>query len=135
MPAAAKPAQHGALTGLRVRSTTVVRGGVRGSGRLSQRHMNTVAANSKLAFVVSLHNNGARRHVRFTVSIRRPRFPNGPLVVSKTVWLRADLLATVKVGPFRQVLFAVPSRVKVSVVDRASRQTWTASYPVIFSLG
>ncbi|HEY7397845.1 MAG TPA: hypothetical protein VH538_06055, partial [Gaiellaceae bacterium] len=73
--------------------------------------------------------------VRFTVSIRRPRFPNGPLVVSKTVWLRADRLATVKVGPFRQVLFAVPSRVKVSVVDRASRQTWTASYPVIFSLG
>lgn len=128
--AGAQPAQHGALTGLRVVTTTT-----HGNRVLSPRHVNVVVANSKLAFVVSLHNTGARRRVIFRLSVSRPRSSLGPLVVSKSAWLRADRRATVRVGTFGPVVFAIPGRLKVSISDPQSLETWTATYPVIFSLG
>jgi hypothetical protein len=99
------------------------------------RHLNTVIATSNLAFTVSLHNSSARRHLKVTVSVTRPRSSQGPLVRSKTVWLGATRSGAVKLGPFMPILFAQRSRLKVSVSDPRTREVWTTAYPVIFSLG
>lgn len=117
------------LSALRVSSTP------EGTGVLSLRHLNTVAATAKLAFVVTLHNSGARRRVTFTLTVSRTKSPLGPLVKKKTVWLRGNRPATVKIGPFTPVLFADPQRLKLSIADARHRENWTAVYPVIFSLG
>ena len=99
------------------------------------RHQNTVIANANLAFVVKIRNGTARRPVTVTVSVSRPKSSLGPLVKAKTVVLRANRVGTVKLGPFARVLFAVPTRVKVSIADARTREVWTTAYPVIFSLG
>lgn len=87
----------------------------KGKGPLSMRHLNTVIANSNLAFVVKIRNGAARRPVTVTVSVRRPKSSLGPLVMAKTAVLRANRIGTVDVGPFARVLFAERTNIKVSV--------------------
>ena len=126
---ASSSSQRGSLAVVRVASTP------KGKGALSMRHLNTVIASSSLAFTVSLHNFSARRHLKVTVSVTRPRSSQGSLVRSRAVWLGATRSGAVKVGPFMPILFAERSRVKVSVFDPRTREVWTTVYPVIFSLG
>ena len=106
-----------------------------GKEALSPRYLNTVVATARLTFRVALHNTAARRRLTVTVTVTRPRAHPGALVRAKTVWLGAARSGAVKLGPFAPIMFAVPSRVKVSVEDAKTHEVWTSSYRVIFSLG
>ena len=107
----------------------------KGKGALSSRHLNTVVATTDLAFTVGVRNTGARRRVTITVTVSSTRMSSGAIVMTKTVWLRAHLPGTVKIGGFMPVPFAVRARLKVAVSDVRTGEVWTAAYPVIFSLG
>jgi hypothetical protein len=121
--------QRGSLAVVRVTSSP------KGKGALSSRHLNTVVASTDLAFTVGVRNTGARRHVTITVTVSPTRVSSGAIVMTKTVWLRAHLPGTVKIGRFMPVPFAVRTQLKVSVWDVRTGEVWTTAYPVIFSLG
>jgi hypothetical protein len=107
----------------------------KGRGSLSMRHINTVIASNKLAFIVRIRNEGGKRPVTVTVTVSRPNSTLGSLVKRKTLVLRANQLGIVRLGTFAPVLFAERCRIKVSVSGARSREIWTMVYPVIFSLG
>ena len=101
---------------------------------LQRGRLNVVYVHPGLAFNVALRNDGTRRNAQVTLAIIR-RGPNaGAIVERKTIAFAPGERTQVK---FNQVnpLFAQRETLKVTVVDRAHREVWATTYPIIFALG
>lgn len=98
--------------------------------------LNVVYAHPGLAFTVALRNDATRRNTQLTLTIAtRRRAIGGAIVERKTVALAPGARTQIKFNPLGTPLFAQHETLKLTVADRAHREVWTTSYPVIFALG
>jgi hypothetical protein len=101
---------------------------------LQRGRLNVVYVHPGLAFNVALRNDGTRRNAQVTLAIMRRRANAGAIVERKTVAFAPGARTQVKFNQLQPV-FAQRETLKLTVVDRAHREVWATTYPVIFALG
>ena len=101
---------------------------------LHRGRLNVVYVHPGLAFNVALRNDATRRNAHVTLTITRRGANAGAIVERKTVAFAPGARIQVKFSQLRPV-FAQRETLKLTVVDRAHREIWATTYPVIFALG